>query len=421
VDDFDDSNHNQGVGVAGAPSRRALTICGGGNGGHALAVVASQNFDGDVHWLVSADDKADQLRAAMVAEGGLRSTGAIVARAERLRTISADPEQVIPQADVVIVVVPAFAHAPVLEQIAPHLKATALLGCLPARGGFEFDVRRLISGIEPAGSRRVFALQTLPWSTRVVTPGAVVNFGAIKAKVLLASLPGRDAAELAAEVGALLDLEVVPTSGFLNMTLGNPGQFIHPGLMYGIFKSWRAEDECTEDEIPFFYARVSEEMGDFVQELSLEAIGVAREIERQTGGTFDLSGVNSVHDWLKMSYPTQTEDTSTVASCFRTGPLQVRRAPMRATGRGTFVPQFGYRYLSEDVPYGLVVTRALAQLLGCATPAIDAVLRWTQANTEAMYLANGRVHPADVRHLPVPQSCGIDSASELFAWYAQGA
>lgn len=94
---------------------------------------------------------------------------------------------------------------------------------------------------------------------------------------------------------------------------------------------------------------------------------------------------------------------------------------MRETGRGTFVPQFGYRYLSEDVPYGLVVTRSLAQLVGCSTPAIDAVLRWTQANTEATYLANGRVDPADVRHLPVPQSCGIQSADDLFAWYAQGA
>jgi hypothetical protein len=32
---------------------------------------------------------------------------------------------------------------------------------------------------------------------------------------------------------------------------------------------------------------------------------------------------------------------------------------------GKFVPNFGYGYLSEDVPFGLVATRALAEIAGC--------------------------------------------------------
>jgi hypothetical protein len=44
--------------------RPAVTICGGGNGGHALAVVASQHFDGDIDWLVGSEAKAELLRLA---------------------------------------------------------------------------------------------------------------------------------------------------------------------------------------------------------------------------------------------------------------------------------------------------------------------------------------------------------------------
>src|SRR5436190_16916447 len=37
--------------------RPVLAICGSGNAGHALAVVASQNFDGDIDWLVGSEER----------------------------------------------------------------------------------------------------------------------------------------------------------------------------------------------------------------------------------------------------------------------------------------------------------------------------------------------------------------------------
>ena len=144
-----------------------LAICGGGNAAHTLAVVASRNFDGDIVWLTGSEEKAALLRQGVFSRQGLRSTGAVSAVADRVRTISSDPAEVIPDADVVIITVPAFAHASVLQRISPRLKDRVLVGALPARGGFEFEVTRTVSGIQPTGRRRIFGLQTLPWTTRV--------------------------------------------------------------------------------------------------------------------------------------------------------------------------------------------------------------------------------------------------------------
>lgn len=397
--------------------RGVLAICGGGNAGHLLAVAASQRFDGEIRWLTSTPEKAELLRQGVFSERGLQSSGAVAGRADRVSVISSDPADVIPQAGIVIIAVPAYAHAPVLRRIAPHLKADALVGALPGRSGFEFEAAQILQGIEPAGERVIFALQTLPWSTRVQEPGRTIHVGAVKAGVLMGTLPGRRAPAIAQMLTRLLGTQIVATNTLLNVTLGNPGQIIHPGLMYGLFHNWSGR-RYEADRVPYFYRDTSDETGAFIEQLSADVQAVAAKIESACAGSVSLSGVLSIHDWLRLSYPTQTADTSTVARCFRTGPLQVRKAPMKEAAPNEFVPDFAYRYLSEDVPYGLVVTRAIAQLAGIGTPAIDTVLRWAQRRLHARYIAGGKIDLKGTAGLPLPQHAGIASLDALISWYA---
>ena len=216
---------------ASGSRRPAITICGGGNGGHALAVVASQHFDGDIDWLVGSEAKADLLRRGSSSDG-LRSTGAIEASAHRLRTISADPGEVITNADMVLIVVPAFAHAMVLSRIAPYVSDRTMIGCFPTRGGFEFEAAQLVPR-DGSGRRRIFGLQTLPWSTRVVTPGSVVNIGAVKAEVVLAALPAGDGAGIAAQLSEILGLRLDPREVDPSILELPPARRRHAGVTDG--------------------------------------------------------------------------------------------------------------------------------------------------------------------------------------------
>jgi NAD/NADP octopine/nopaline dehydrogenase, alpha-helical domain len=403
--------------TAGASGDRArvLTICGGGNAGHALAVVISKHATAHIDWLVSSSERADLLRRGL-SRGGLRSTGVITGEADRLRTISSNPAEVIPNADMVLLAVPAFAHRNVLDRIRTHVSDATSLGCLPTRGGFEFEAARCLPR-RGWGRRRVFGLQTLPWSTRVVKPGEVVNIGAAKAEAAVASLPADSGAFLARELSQMLGTRILPTGTFLSLTLGNPGQFIHPGLMYGHFRLWRGE-QYDEAAIPMLYAGATDETGEIVERLSSEAIAVAGALRTRSGGLLSLEHVQPVHDWLRASYGDVTADLSTVATCFRTGPIQARRAPMVEVSPGKFVPNFQYRYLTEDVPYGLVVTRALAELVSVDTPTIDAVISWAQRVLNKVYLIGDRLEGPDMADLPTPQNHGIFSVEELIRWYS---
>jgi hypothetical protein len=403
---------------SGRHRRPVLAICGSGNAGHALAVVASQTFDGDIDWLVGSEEKADLLRRGMSVDG-LRSTGVIEARADRLRKISGVPAEVIPEADLVMLVIPAFLHASVLSRIQPYVSDSAAIGCLPTRGGFEFEASRLVSRDGVGRRRRLFGLQTLPWSTRVVNPGESVHVGVAKAEVLLSALPAADGPDLAQQLSHVLGTKVVAMDAFLNLTLGNPGQFIHPGIMYGAFASWQGE-EYESETVPLLYAEASDETGKLVEQLSDDALAVARAIEMQSRGALDLGGVVPVHDWLRSAYSHATADMTTVATCFRTGPIQARKAPMVEVSPGRFAPNFNYRYLSEDVPYGLVITRAMGEIARVPTPAIDKVVQWAESAMQKAYFRDGKIAGQDARHLPIPQNYGVFTLPDLIAWYGAG-
>jgi hypothetical protein len=402
------------------PCKSVLAICGGGNAAHAVAVVASQNFDGEIVWLRGSEEKAEALRQGVFSAGGLRSTGVIVGLADKITKISSDPQEIIPYADLVILVVPAFAHVTWLEKIAPHLKADAVIGALPARSGFEYDVRRIISGIRPDGERQIFGLQTLPWSTRVQQPGKLANIGALKAKVYVATLPGSHSAALAPLLSVLLGTEIIASSNFLNLTLGNPGQIIHPGIMYGGFSQWSGK-RYRQEEIPRFYADLTDCTGQLVENLSEDVVAVARKIAVASNGQLDMSATLPIHEWLRMSYPTQTADFTSVASCLRTGPIQARKVPMLEIAPGEFIPDFQYRYLSEDMPYGLAVTKAIGQIADVATPTLDAVIDWSQKKLGKQYLVGEKLTGADVHELRIPQNYGLNTLSDLLAFYLQWA
>jgi hypothetical protein len=77
------------------------------------------------------------------------------------------------------------------------------------------------------------------------------------------------------------------------------------------------------------------------------------------------------------------------------------------------VPDFHNRYLTEDVPCGLVVTRAIAQLTATPTPVIDEVLTVTSEWMGKEYLVNRTLAGKDLGETPIPQNYGIRDLDAL--------
>jgi hypothetical protein len=78
-----------------------------------------------------------------------------------------------------------------------------------------------------------------------------------------------------------------------------------------------------------------------------------------------------------------------------------------------YVPDFSCRLLSEDVPFGLVATRGIAEILGVPTPCIDKVITWAQAKLGKEYLVNGKLIGKDVATSGAPQRFGVTRPDQL--------
>jgi hypothetical protein len=80
---------------------------------------------------------------------------------------------------------------------------------------------------------------------------------------------------------------------------------------------------------------------------------------------------------------------------------------------GQFVPDLRARYLAEDVPFGLAVSRAIAQMADVRTPTMDRVIAWAGARLSKDYL--GR----DASQARIPQAYGLDSLDQLLSFAAE--
>lgn len=385
-----------------------ITVCGGGNGAQTLAPIAACNLGCPVDVYAPFADEAERLRAGVTAHDGLEVTGVVRAKAQP-RRIDADPAKVIPGSDVVVLALPAFAHESTLCQIVPFLDKGAWVGAVPARGGFDYAAGQILRE-HGRDDVRLFGLQTLPWACRIYEYGRVVHVLGVKNVVDAATRPAAQVERVAPLLERMLGLSIGAAANLLALTLANAGQLIHPGIMYGLFADWDGHP-FRADEVPLFYHALSEQGAQVLSNLSDDVQRIRTRLERR----LDLSTVRPLKTWLLRSYGDAVADPSSLRSAFVTNRAYAGlKAPVQKVSAEQFVPDFGARYLAEDVPFGLAVSRAIAGLAGVKTPAIDEVIAWAGARLGKDYLVQ------DAGEARIPQKYGLESLEQLIAFATNG-
>jgi hypothetical protein len=392
-----------------------ITVCGGGNGAQTLVPIAACNLGCAVDLYAPFGDEAERLRAGLATHGGLEATaqrsGSAVQAKARPRWVAADPAAVIPGSGVVVLVLPAFAHESTLRRIVPFLDKRAWVGAMPARGGFDYCAVQVLKE-QDREDVRLFGLQTLPWACRIQDYGQIVHVLGVKKMVDAASRPAAQIGEIAPLLEKMLGLPIGRAANLLALTLANTGQLIHPGIMYSLFAKWDGTSFRAED-VPLFYQGLSQEGARLLTELSDDVQAIRTRLEP----ALDLSAVRPLFDWLLQSYGDAIAEPSTLRSAFVTNRAYAGlKPPVREVtanwGRnsGQFIPDFRTRYLAEDVPFGLAVSRAIAKMADVQTPTMDRVIAWAGTRLGKDYL--GR----DAGQARIPHAYGLDSLDRLLSF-----
>lgn len=326
-----------------------LTICGGGSLGHICLAVLSAQSDLRVN-LYTQHPSRWQPNICVTDLNGKQYVADIACISDR-------PEEVITGADIVLFCLPGFAIEPTLQQIAPHLSPTAVVGTIVSSTGFFFAAHRVLGE-----ERGLFGFQRVPFIARVVDYGQRANLLGYKSSLAVAIEHHPDAESLRTLIERWFQTPTRLLGSYYEAALTNSNPILHTGRLFSMWRDWNGEpyDRCL-----LFYKEWTVEAAQILIEMDAEFMSLLEVLPMDKGAIPPL-----------LDYYESDDATSLAAKLQSIAAFQSIQAPMRQVADNQWIPDFTSRYFTEDFPYGLRFIVELARQYGVATPRIDEVFAW---------------------------------------------
>ena len=336
------------------------TVVGAGHGGKAMAAhLALMGFPVTLYNRTPENVAAIKMRGGielMSYEGGPHGFGHLV-------LVTSDMGEALEQAEVIMVVVPATAHADIAKAAAPHLRDGQIVVLNPGRTGGVLEFVRVLSDNGCQADVTVAEAETLIYASRSEGPAQARIFR-IKDAVPVAALPATRTPRVLKALSTAFPLFIDGTS-VLHTSLNNMGAIFHPALT--ILNAGRIES--TLGEFQFYIDGVTPSVARILDALDRERVTVAAAL-----GIRARTGI----EWLRMAYDARG---ATLHEAIHNQPgYRGIKAP----------PTLNHRYITEDVPMSLVPIAALGRQYGVRVRGMDSVIRQACIIHQTDYWRRGR-------------------------------
>ena len=336
------------------------TVIGAGNGGKAMAAhLALMGFP------VTLYNRTPENVAVIKTRGGLELDGGDGAPHGfgQLELVTSDMGEALERAGVIMVVVPATAHADIARDTAPHLRDGQIVVLNPGRtgGALEFVHVLRTSGCE--ADVTVAEAETLIYASRSEGPAQARIFR-VKEAVPLAALPATRTSMVLKALSSAFPLFIDGVS-VLHTSMNNMGAIFHPTLT--MLNAGRIES--TRGDFEFYIDGVTPSVARVLEALDRERVTVAAAL-----GIRARTGM----EWLRMAYD------ATGANLHEAIHNQPGYRGIKAP------PTLNHRYITEDVPMSLVPIAALGQRYGVQVRAMDSIIRQACIIHRTDYWRRGR-------------------------------
>eukprot|EP01135_Chromosphaera_perkinsii_P000650 Nk52_evm17s147 gene=Nk52_evmTU17s147 len=391
------------------PLDKSPVVCvvGGGNAAHAMiALFGSRGITAT--WWAPFQDEAERLRKNMEGTSGITGdfakechpSGNVVGAPS---VVSKDPKDVVPQADVIILPLPSFAYAQVLEDLKPHLRKGQYVGVTPGQGGFDWTARIVLG--DKFNDIVIFSIQPMPFNCRITEFGKGVHVQTLKKNYKIGVIPNTDpdVIQRALKINVTLFGGSADYCGhFINCSLYPMNAIIHPQRIYRLLaiSGWQPGQVLKEN--PLFYEEMDVESTDLMEQVNKELIAAAKALDAKRP---DMHvEVPMILDFLSFAYDFPADNLKTF---FSENPAYAGfRSPYKAV-EGGFVPDFTNRYFTEDIPLGLCLYKGVADLVDVETPMMDKVITYMQGHMGKEYVKDGKLIGKDVGETTAPQRFGL--------------
>lgn len=321
-----------------------IAVIGAGHGGRAMAAdLAARGYHVNLYNRTAEHIEAIQKRGGidLQLEEDQHVFGA-------LQVVSSSIAEVIDGAQLIMVVVPASAHADIARLCAPCVQDGQMIVLNPGRTGGALEFRRLLSQSGCAAQVIVAEAATLLFASRATGPAEARIFRR-KNTVPLAALPAYRTAEVL-DVLEEIYPQFVAAPNVLHTSLNNMGAVFHPVLTL-LNAGWI---ERTQGDFQFYVDGVTRNTARMLEVVDRERVTVAAALGIRA---------QTALEWLATAYSATGED---LYEAIHDNPGY----------RGISAPRsLRHRYIFEDVPYSLVPIVELGKRFGVNVWAIESMIQ----------------------------------------------
>jgi opine dehydrogenase len=319
-----------------------VSVLGAGNGG--CATVAHLGLRGIRATLFDLPAYASVLTPIEQA-GALRLTGVLGDTTVPAPGLTTDAATAVRGADVVVVAVPAFAQEPFAREVAPFVAPGQVIALTPGATGGALAFSAALRAAGAADGVVVAETLSLPYACRKAAPDHV-HIAGVKRNLPVAAFPARETARAMAALEAVFPEMLTPAAHVLETSLNNPNAMAHPVPVL-LNAGWV---ETTHGDFRFYADGISPSVARAIEALDADRLAVVNAL--------GLPAVEAI-EWDRRLYGL------TGATVYELNQLSWVHRDIRAPDA------LRTRYLTEDVPFGLVPIASIGRELGVPTPVID--------------------------------------------------
>jgi opine dehydrogenase len=298
--------------------------------------------------LVELSEFAERLQLVTETRS-IRSTGMGRTGTAHVAQVTYDVGAAAAQAGVLNIVVPAYGHRRFFEELLPHLRSDHVPVVWAGDFG-SLELRALVRAHRPDLSLEIVETNTLPYGTRLLRQGEV-HTSVLAPKVLAASLPcGEDVVPSALATLQKLWPSVTHWPEVISVGLSNPNPIVHqPGALLNV-----GHIEYYSESFNLYRHGITEAVARVIRCLYEEVRAVA-----------DALGAK-VPEYADRDFRTRT---SIMGVAF-----QADFDTDKVIGDIAGPSSVDHRYITEDLPYGLVPIAQLGRRAGVETHLIESLV-----------------------------------------------
>lgn len=295
---------------------------------------------------------------------------------------SHNKEEVISDADLIILCLPVYKYRDIIEDIFPYISndKKVYLGTIYGQGGFNWMVEDNMSKY-PEKNVSYFAIGLIPWICRTKEYGhSATTYGAKKLNYV--AMNNRSEFEYLNKT-FLKDIclnwfeqgEFVLADSFISITLCVDNQIIHTTRMFGLHSEFGGEWD-SNDQVPFFYKDYSENSANILRDLDRDYAKIRNHIK----DLYKEKDFEFMLDYLELERKSYGSSNTDIRASFVESPTlgQIKTPVVFDESKQKYVLNKDHRFFYDDIYFGLVIAKWFALEFDIAVPTIDNILQWAQ-------------------------------------------